>query len=205
VILYLVRHCRTDLNDQRRCQGTTDTPLNEAGRLQAVALGRRFSEIELDGVYSSHLLRATETARAIADGHNLDIATKPGLAELNQGELEGMDMAGIARNYPDLLKNWFQEAADTVMPGGESMRQLQERAWAAVKSIVSSYDPDDRVVAVSHNLALCTVVCKLLKIEIADFRRFKISPACVTTVEFGNAWPVILSLNDTSHLDGYEA
>jgi len=204
MILYLVRHCRTDFNDQRRCQGTTDLPLNEGGRLEAGLLGKRFSGLKLDGIHSSPLLRAMETAQEIAAGRDLEvILQEPGLAELNQGELEGMDMPTMARSHPDLLKNWFEDPADTVMPGGgESLRQAQKRAWAAIESIKARYESDATVAAVSHNLALCTVVCKLLNLEIKDFRRFKLSAAGVTAVELGGKWPVIMFLNDTSHLDG---
>jgi len=204
VILYLVRHCRTDYNDQRRCQGTTDLPLNEAGKREAEALGRRFGAMEIDAFHSSPMIRAMETAYAMSPGRKIDIKPEPGLVELNQGELEGMDMGEMARNYPEVLKNWIEDPTDTHLPGGETMRQLQQRIWGTVKTIARSYPPEARVAAISHNLALCTVVCKLLKIEIKDFRRFKISPASVTVVDFRSGSPVLLALNDTSHLDGIE-
>ena len=202
MILYLVRHCKTDYNDQRRCQGKIDLPLNDAGLRQALVLGRRFSGLKLDGIHSSPLKRAMQTANVIADGRLVEIVPEKGLMELDQGDLEGMDMSEMARECPDLLKKWIEDPADTVLPGGESMRELQNRAWAAIESVVRSYQPETQVVAVSHNLAICTLICKLLNIDLLDFRRFRLSPAGVTTVEFKLNRGVILTLNDTSHLDG---
>ncbi len=81
------------------------------------------------------------------------------------------------------------------------MRILQKRAWGAVQSIADKYDREMRVAAVSHNLTLCTVICKALNLPISDFRRFKISNGGITTVDFGAKWPVAISINDTSHID----
>ena len=38
---YLVRHGETDWNVRKRAQGSTDTPLNEKGHVQADFLGKR--------------------------------------------------------------------------------------------------------------------------------------------------------------------
>jgi len=202
MLLYVVRHCKTDYNDQQRSQGKTDLPLNDSGMRQAEALRRRFSNIMLDAIHTSPLKRAMQTAHLIGDEHKLEPKPIEGLMELDQGELEGMDMSDMARNFPDLLKKWIENPADTVLPGGESMRALQNRAWAAIESIVKSHQSDSQVVAVSHNLAICTLICKLLNIDLRDFRRFRLHPAGVTTVEFKYNHGVLICLNDTSHLDG---
>jgi len=202
MLLYIVRHCKTDYNDQQRSQGKTDLPLNESGMRQAEALRRRFSNMALDAIHSSPLKRAMQTAHLIGDEHKLVPKSSEGLMELDQGELEGMDMSDMTRNFPDLLKKWIENPADTVLPGGESMRALQNRAWAAIESIVKSHQSDSHVVAVSHNLAICTLICKLLYIDLRDFRRFRLHPAGVTTVEFKHNRGVLICLNDTSHLDG---
>ena len=64
--LYLVRHGETDWNRQRRIQGLTDIPLNETGRRQARDTGMLLRRRRWDGVFSSPLSRAVETASIIA-------------------------------------------------------------------------------------------------------------------------------------------
>jgi len=204
LILYFVRHGNTEYNDQKRCQGTTDLPLNELGRRQAAALGERFSAIDLNAIYASPLIRAMETAKAIAlPQKKLEIYSEPGLMELDQGELEGMDMATMVRSHPRLIESWIENPGDTVIPGGESMGRVQERAWAVVEKITAHHTGDERVAVVSHNLTLSTLICKVLNMPIANFRRFRLEPASISSVVFGGKWPVLRNLNDTSHLDGF--
>ncbi len=137
MILYLIRHCRTDFNDQRRCQGTTDLSLNKGGRIEAEALLTRFAGMRLDAIHSSPYKRAMETALSVAGDRELEMVMEPGLAELDQGDLEGMDMLEMTAKYPNLIKEWFLNPAVTEMPGGsETMRMLQERAWKSIQSMI---------------------------------------------------------------------
>ena len=61
-LLYLVRHGETDWNRTHRIQGSTDIPLNDTGRAQARRAGRLLAKRSWDGIYSSPLSRAFETA-----------------------------------------------------------------------------------------------------------------------------------------------
>jgi alpha-ribazole phosphatase len=57
--IWLIRHGLTALGEEKRYQGSTDTPLSDAGRL-ALQPDDRFAR-----VYCSPLLRAVETARIL--------------------------------------------------------------------------------------------------------------------------------------------
>jgi broad specificity phosphatase PhoE len=83
--LWLVRHGATDWSDAGRLTGWTDIPLNDVGRRQAQLLRRRLRTIEFDGVWSSDLSRAIETARLAIGGARSDER----LREVDFGELEG--------------------------------------------------------------------------------------------------------------------
>lgn len=126
--LTLVRHGATDLSDAGRFSGWTDVALNERGRAQALALRDRLSS-DYDGIWSSDLLRATETA-AIA---SVIAAPDHRLRELDFGELEGTTWDGCA---PDVRRSLL--AFDSFeAPGGESTRQLGDR----VDEFVASLEP----------------------------------------------------------------
>src|SRR4029079_7143544 len=60
--ILLVRHGETDWNLQRRVQGHSDTPLNDNGRAQALALADTPHAVGLDAVHASDLARALATA-----------------------------------------------------------------------------------------------------------------------------------------------
>jgi len=199
--LWLIRHGETEWNRERRCQGTSDLDLNETGHAQAQAIARFMAGIGLDAVHSSPLKRAYQTAIAFAAPAGLTINLETGLMELNQGDFEGALMDQISKTHPQLLRDWIRNPAETVMPGGESMRQLEHRAWAAILAISSSYSHDAKIAVVSHNLALTTILCKVLGLDLNLFRRIRISTASISIVDFTPLGAVLSSMNNTDHLE----
>src|SRR6266545_5850147 len=98
--ILLVRHGETDWNAERRVQGHSDTPLNETGRAQAVALADALEGKEIDAVYSSDLLRAHETARIVAKRRGLEVTAIRDLRERNFGTWEGLTDEEIFDRFP---------------------------------------------------------------------------------------------------------
>ena len=130
--LYLVRHGETDWNRQRRIQGLTDIPLNDTGREQARATGRALGRRAFDGIFSSPLGRALETARIIAGEVGLpEPSVIDALAERNYGEAEGMGFDEIERRWPDRR----------AVPGQESREQVVERVLPALHDLARAH-PD---------------------------------------------------------------
>ena len=128
VELTLVRHGATDLSDAGRFNGWTDVPLNERGRAQALALRARLSSA-YDGIWSSDLSRATETASIASVTATLDRR----LRELDFGELEGNTWDGCAPHVQQSLLGFDSFEA----PGGESASRFRDR----VGDFVSSLEP----------------------------------------------------------------
>lgn len=146
--LYLVRHGETDWNRQRRIQGSTDIPLNDAGREQARETGRALGRRPFDGIFSSPLGRALETARIIAGEVGLpDPAVIDALVERNYGEAEGMGFDEIERRWPDR----------TAVPGQESREQVVERVLPALRDLARAH-PGRSLIVVSHGGAIRSVL-----------------------------------------------
>src|SRR3989304_1172792 len=101
--LILVRHGETVWNREKRMQGHTDTVLSETGRQQAAALGRRLSTPAFAALYSSDLLRAWDTAGALAQKTGRGIVTDSGLRERRFGIFEGLTRDEIRESYPHEL------------------------------------------------------------------------------------------------------
>lgn len=144
--IYLVRHGATDWNHSKRAQGQADIDLNEDGRRQAIAAAQEFSHVPLQGVYTSDLKRAIDTARPIAETHSLEVVTDPDLREIDQGEWEGLHVDEIRRRWPEL---WGPARHYSTRPGGESPQEVRTRALAAVKRIAETH-PDGAALLVSH-------------------------------------------------------
>lgn len=199
--LYLVRHGQTGGNAEGRSQGRRDVPLNALGERQAAAVGARFASAPVVAIYASPLARSLATAEAIAAPHALPVQTDERLVELDHGILDGLSSAELRRDYAEVLAQWRGDAAgDLVMPGGESMRQAQERFVAATEAIAERH-PDGEVVVVSHNLATRAFLCAAMDVPLATFHRFRHELAAFAEVERldDGGWQV-LRLNERCHL-----
>ena len=201
MIVYLVRHGETDWNIEQRCQGFSDIPLNAKGRQQAEAIAKSLSHTKIDALYSSTLKRAIETASIIAKYHSASVQTTPDLRELNQGEFEGLTLTELIQNHSDFLEGWFRDPADVKIPNGESLREMQTRAWAKLEEIIANHS-DGSIVVAGHNLCNLALLCRIMEIDLNHFRRIHQDVAGVNVIEFGGRWPhpVVIRLNDTSHL-----
>jgi broad specificity phosphatase PhoE len=158
--LILIRHGETDWNRIGRCQGVADIVLNENGKRQAKELAESLKNHDIKAVYSSHLKRAHETAQEIAKHHSLSVQVDPDFQEMNQGDLEGLTFPDIRDRYAEVLKQWRESPETLRLPNGESLLEVQERAWEAFEK-VHKLHLGETVVAVSHNLTIITLLCKI--------------------------------------------
>jgi len=140
--ILLVRHGETDWNLERRVQGHSDTPLNDTGRAQALALAETLDDVEFEAVYASDLARAFDTAQVIAERHDLPVTPLPGLRERHFGTWEGLTDTEIFERYP---------AVKTGAPWGdaETQDEMRERVVGALLTIAASH-PDGHVLVVTH-------------------------------------------------------
>jgi broad specificity phosphatase PhoE len=201
VRLILVRHGETETNRQRLALGRDDAPPNEKGRRQATAVAAALTDIPIDAVHSSPLRRALEPAQAIAAAHGLTVQVEDGLTEMDVGEMEGLAAAEMRARYGEFLRRWFSaEAGELAMPGGESLQQVQDRAWEVVLSLQRAH-PDGTVVAVSHNFTIHTILCRALDLPLASFRRLRHDLAAIAVIDLRDEGTTVVRLNDTCHLE----
>jgi len=198
--LLLVRHGETEANRSRLALGREDVPLNERGRAQALAVARSLAGLPVAAVYSSPLARALETARAIAAERGLEVQVEPGLIEMDVGEMEGMTFADMRQRYGEFLREWVSErAASLVMPGGESLDIVADRAWSTVLALEERH-ANDLVVAVTHNFVILTLLCRALDLPLAHFRRLRVTLGARSLLEVRGGQGSVLQVNDTCHL-----
>ncbi len=98
-IFYIFRHGETDWNKERRCQGHTNTQLNELGIKQAHDLSQRLSIYPIEHIISSDLDRALSTANIVAQKIGVSVKSDPRLREMGYGEGEGLTIPEIILKY----------------------------------------------------------------------------------------------------------
>ena len=140
-----------------------DVPLSRLGEDQAAALGGWFAALPADDrpeiVLSSPYLRATSTARAVANAGGLASRSEPAvvderLREREFGVLDRLTSAGIRELHPDqaefrrLIGKFYHRP-----PGGESWCDVILRLRSALDTISLHY-ADRRVLIVGHQVVV---------------------------------------------------
>ena len=196
VAVTLVRHGRTAFNASGRIQGRVDNPLDDLGRRQAAAVAEALSSEVRGGalVIHSPLVRAAETARAIAERGGVATMVDPDWIELDYGDFDGLHQSQVD------ARTWAAWRADAGFrpPNGESLLDVEHRVRSALDRIrglgVRS------VIVVSHVSPIKAAVTLALGVEAGIAWRTRLDPASVCRIELSKGGAALLGFNDTSHL-----
>ena len=198
--VYIVRHCETDGNALKIFQGHTDMDINELGSKQLVALENKFKKINLDAVYTSPLMRAQKTAKAVLGEKKIPLITDDGLIEINGGVYEGRTYQELRETYEEFGEMWQFSPWKFAPENGETMPQAYERIWNTVSRIVKE-NKDKSIAIISHGFVIRSLFCKIMKDDPEKFCEIPFGTnTSVSLLEFENKIPTITYLNDASHL-----
>lgn len=198
--LLLARHGETDWNRERRYQGQTDVPLNEAGRRQAEALAARLAAEPISAIYASDLARAWATATVIAAAHGLPVRAEPRLREMCFGRFEGLTHDDIQAQYPDMFAAW-QANRDMPPEGGETMAAFAGRVGAFLDEVTRAHD-DATVLLVAHGGPLRQLICPAIGLPPEARWHLAMDNAALSELHVYREGIVLYRLNDTCHLNG---
>jgi len=196
----LVRHGQTDWNHLKRYQGHSDISLNQAGLSQAQRVAERLAGQSVQAVYSSDLLRAVQTAEAIAEKQGLTVIPLTEFREINFGSWEGLTYVQIMAEWPDLLTAIYSRPGDIRIPGGESFQIVQQRAMAALTKCVERHREQTSVM-VAHGGSLRAMLCAALGMELDEIWSIGQDSTAVRIVEYSDDKAEVIILNDISHLE----
>jgi len=158
----------------------------------------KLAAISFDAIYSSDLARAFTTAQIIGQAVGVSPKPIPELREINCGEWQGKLASDIAAHQPELLERWRTVVSSSVVPGGESLIEVQDRTFTFYKSVVSPH-AGAAIVLVSHGAALVALLAAILETDLAEewqSRRLKLDYTGVTVVAqdlFGGKARLIVS------------
>lgn len=196
LVIVLVRHGQTAWNAEHRFLGCTDIPLDAVGEAQAEALGRWLPR-RFDRVYSSPLQRALSTARA------LDVAPipVPELAELRQGELEGLCRDEAIARFPDFFRAWVEDSVNIQVPGGESLAFCQRRAVLALERLREGHTGGQLVGVVTHQMVIASLSCMATGESLQRWREHGVPNATMTVLAWDGARYEVLARGLHPHED----
>lgn len=161
--LILIRHGESLWNEKNLFTGCVDVPLTKKGVEEAIEAGKRISNIPIDKIYTSALIRAQMTAMLAMTQHRrkkvpivmhdeneqakawsqifseetkkqcIPVVTAWQLNERMYGELQGLNKQETADKYGKEQVHVWRRSYDIPPPNGESLEMCAERAVAYFK------------------------------------------------------------------------
>lgn len=171
--LVLIRHGETDWNVEGRYQGQANPPLNKIGFDQAYQLVGQLKNVGLDIVYASTLLRAAQTARIIAEKLELTLYFEPRLMEIHQGEWQTRLRSEIQTLFPDIFERWESQPWQVTPPGGEHLKQVQQRVYTALDDILAAHS-QETIGIVSHRIPIALIKMRYQSLDPDIVRSLKL-------------------------------
>lgn len=201
----LIRHGQSRGNAERRFGGHTSTPLSTKGHKQAEATARSLKSESLTAIYSSDLARAMETAKPLSKLIGLPINDTDAFRERSVGVMEGLTFEDAAQQHPEQYAALLRRDFEHVLTGGESYRQLLDRAWQKLDEIIAQ-NRGGRIAVFSHTGTICILTLHLMgALDSPELKPVWISSANCGITRFelrDDGFVRVLSVNDTSHLAG---
>jgi len=200
MLLRLVRHGESEGNLAGSLQGSRfDTPLSETGRRQAECLAARLAGEEIDAVWASPMIRARETAAAVAAVRGLGVTLDPDLVEFDWGAWSGRPYDGeIEKEVSGVRARWRSGETELSPSGGESPAHAAFRADRFLARLLSSGSRAPLVVA--HGRFNRVLMTRLLGRVLGRMDEIRQRNGSLSIFEWDGSRPAVpLLLDDISH------
>ena len=202
MLVYLIRHGQTEMNEKGVGNWQIDDKLSEIGKQQALLLAQKCSILHFDNIWASDLSRAYETAQVIADWQNYSITVQKDkrLRERSFGEFEWQPLyilknKAIAAGYQTSSDYFHLEKSIEWWP--EMICRYEEWFDTAIDLIGSK-----NIAIVSHWGMIREIVSNIMTRYNWDYfsRMAPIVNTSITIIEITQDKKKILTFNDYSHL-----
>lgn len=188
--LIIVRHGQTQMNVEGIFFGKLDPGLNEMGRVQCKKAGDILKKRGYDAIYSSDLLRASETAELI-NYLKLPIKFDKRLQEIDFGIFEGLSYKEIKEKYPVECEKSKNEWKTFDFVTGESLERLQSRAVEFVESL----DKTKNNLVVTHWGVINCILSWYFSDKLESYWKYSVENGGICIIEFADDFPILKGLN----------
>jgi probable phosphoglycerate mutase len=202
--LLLVRHGQQQWPDPKTSVAGdwVDPPLSDLGNKQAACVGEYLAGETPSAVYSSQLVRANETGKAVAAHHDLDVIIIEYLAEIHMyGGLpldsRPQDILGEAIQK-GVWERFIQSRKWDSYPDTESSADFRRRVGIGIEAAVVAH-PGETVIVACHGGVINAYLADMLGLGEDMF--YRPAHASVHRILFKDQRRVIQSLNETHYLE----
>ncbi|MBV9758946.1 MAG: histidine phosphatase family protein [Acidobacteriaceae bacterium] len=196
--ILLIRHGATDLLGRTLYGRMPGVHINSEGSAQAAALAQALRRrYRLSEIVSSPMDRALETAAPIAQAQGLDLSTDQAFNEIDFGDWMGKSFDEL-RDL-DLWKRYYKFRATTRPPGGESMMDVQSRAWEGIARLAARHKhaSDASAAVVTHGDVIRALLILVLGMSIDHIQRIEAAPGSVSEIAVDRSDLRVRAINET--------
>ena len=179
-IFHLLRHGEHGLLGRVLAGRMPGVGMTERGRAEIAAAAERLAKEKVAAIYASPLQRTRESAEIVAERLGLPIAFRDDLIELDFGEWTGATFDSIRAD--PRWEAWRTQRSRARIPGGESMRAVQQRAVEAALDINERH-PGETVLLVSHGDVIRSVLLFALGMPLDFYNRIEVVQGSLSTIQ----------------------
>lgn len=128
----ILRHGKTEANDNMTYIGKTDIPLSDKGREELQEMYDMHEYPKVQKVYVSPLSRAIQSAEILFPDREMAIVDE--LKEMDFGAFEGLKVGDLLEL--ESYQKWIKGGLDACPPNGESLRNMMVRCFTALNRII---------------------------------------------------------------------
>jgi broad specificity phosphatase PhoE len=201
--LYLLRHGATEANERVPyiLQGhAIDLPLSPVGQTQARTLAGFLKHFPIRGVFSSSMLRARQTAEAIAGELGVAVEVVRDLQECDVGAWEGLDWGTISQRFPNEHASFVANSAEVPYLGGESYGDVLRRARPVVGRLLDE-NAGRSIAVVAHNVVNRTILADLLGVDLRLAPKISQGNGCINLIRRRAGRTELVTLNALFHME----
>ena len=173
--VHVVRHGEIDSNRVGRYAGRSAEGLNLQGVAQTRAIAELLADVGLEGIRSSSVGRALQTATRVGELLGLSVDVDDRLDEMALGPWEGMLETDVARDYPDSHSIWLTRPNELRLPGRETLEDVQGRVTAAIADASRT----GQLLLVTHVAPIRVAILSTLGRCLSEYKRISVpNSAC---------------------------
>ena len=213
--LFFVRHGLSSFNAKGLIQGRTDESyLTEEGYYQAKLTGEILNQVNIDEIYSSPLVRASETAKTIEKhlNKNIEIQYDQNLLEVDLANWSGLKTTEIKEKFKSEYQIWKSNPENLSIKRDdesyyEPIKELFIQAQKFIDAITNknSNFENKNILIIAHNAILRCLILHLINKPNKGFRKIKLDNASISILNLSKTNQSLKTqiecLNQTSHLN----
>ena len=192
-VFHLLRHGEHGLLGKVLAGRMPGVGMTERGRAEIASQAERLAREAIAAIYASPLQRTRESAEVIAARLGLPIEFRDDLLELDFGEWTGATFDSIRAD--PRWQAWSTQRSLAAIPGGESMRAVQQRIVAAMLELNERH-LHETIVLVTHGDVIRCALLFALGMPLDFYNRMEIGQGSISTIQMHPGGIRVLALSE---------